>query len=45
MWNLNYDTNEHVSKGETDSQTQRIDLWLRRGQGEMDWELGRADPN
>ena len=30
MWNLKYDTNEHIYKTETDSQTQRTDLWLPR---------------
>ena len=29
--NLKYDTNEPVHKTETDSQTQRIDLWLPKG--------------
>ena len=28
MWNLKYDTNEFIYKTETDSQTQRTDLWL-----------------
>ena len=32
MWNLKYDTNEYIF--ETDSQTQRTDLWLPRGRGE-----------
>ena len=43
MWNLKYDTNELIYKTETDSQTQRTDLWLprRRGDGgRMDWEFG-----
>ena len=44
MWNLKYDTNEHIYA--TDSHTQRIDLWLPRGSGR--WEenvrrLGLAD--
>ena len=40
MRNLKYDTNELIY--ETDSQTQRIDLWLPRwgGGGGKDWELG-----
>ena len=38
MWNLKYDTNELIYKTETDSQTQRTDLWLPRGG--MDWEFG-----
>ena len=29
--NLKYDTNEHIYKPETDSQTQKTDLWLPRG--------------
>ena len=31
MWNLKYDINEPIYKTETDSQTQRTDLWLPRG--------------
>ena len=34
MWNLKYDTNEQIYKIETDSQTERTDLWLPRGRGE-----------
>ena len=30
MWNLKYNTNEHTSKAETDSQMYRTDLWLPR---------------
>ena len=30
MWNLNYDTKEHIYKTETDSQTQGTNLWLPR---------------
>ena len=33
MYNLKYDTNELTYKRETDSQTQRTDLWLPRGRG------------
>ena len=33
MWNLKYDTNELIYETETDSQTQRTDLWLPRGRG------------
>ena len=33
MWNLKYGTNEPIYKTETDSQTQRTDLWLVRGGG------------
>ena len=43
MWNLKYDTNEHIYETETDSQTQRTDLWLPRGRtsgGRKDWEFG-----
>ena len=28
MWKLKYGTNEPIYRTETDSQTQRIDLWL-----------------
>ena len=31
MWNPKYDTNEPIYETETDSQTQRTDLWLPRG--------------
>ena len=31
MWNLKYDTNEFIYETETDSQTQRTDLWLQEG--------------
>ena len=43
MWNLKYNTNEHIYETETDSQTQRTDLWLPRGMrggGGMDWKFG-----
>ena len=48
MWNLNYDTNEAIYNTETDSQTQRADLWLprRRREGEGptgSLELGDAN--
>ena len=33
MWNLKYDTDEPVFETETDSQTQRADMWLSRGRG------------
>ena len=33
MWNLKYDTNELIYERETDSQTQRTDLWLPRARG------------
>ena len=32
-WNLKYGTNEPIYKTETDSETQRSDLWLLRGRG------------
>ena len=28
LWNLKYDTNEHIYETEIDSQIQRTDLWL-----------------
>ena len=31
MWNIKYSTNEPMSKTETDSQTERTDLWVTRG--------------
>ena len=42
-WNLKYDTNELIYKTETDSQTQRTDLWLPvwgggGGGGGMEWD-------
>ena len=43
MWNLKYDTSEHIYKTETDSQELRTDLQLPRGKeggGGMDWEFG-----
>ena len=47
MWNLKYDSNELIYKTETDSQTQRTDLWLPRGRGREGWtgRLGLADAN
>ena len=33
MWNLKYDTNELIYKTETDSQTQKTNLWLPKGKG------------
>ena len=33
MWNLKYDTNERIYKTETDSQTQKTNLWLPKGKG------------
>ena len=34
MGNLRYGTNEPIYKTETDSQTQRTDLWVPRGRRE-----------
>ena len=45
MWNLKYDTNEHIYEIETDSQTQKTDLWLPRGKwgwGSMGSEFGTS---
>ena len=33
MQNLKYNTNGHIYERETDSQTQRTDLWLPTGMG------------
>ena len=48
MWNLKYDTNDLIYETETDSQTQRTDMWLPRGRelGEG-WigSLGLAEAN
>ena len=33
MWNLKYGTNEPIYNSETDSWTQRSDLWLPKGRG------------
>ena len=48
MWNLKYDTNELIYKAETDSQTQKTELWLPMGQGEGEgWNgsLGLVNAN
>ena len=43
MWNLKSSTNELIYKTETDSQTQKINLWLpKRKDGERD-KLGVWD--
>lgn len=34
VWNLKYDTNAPTDQTETDSKTERTDLWLPRGVGE-----------
>ena len=36
MWNLKYDTNELIYKTETDSQTQKTNVWLPKGKGMRD---------
>ena len=33
MWNLKYDRNELIYEAETDSQTQKTNLWLPKGEG------------
>ena len=39
MWNLKYDTNERIYETQTDSQTERTDLWLPRGrEGPGGWD-------
>ena len=35
MWNLKNITNELIYKTETDSQTQKTNLWLPKGKGGM----------
>ena len=45
MWNLKYGTNKPIYKAETDSETQRTDLWLPWGRemgGGMDWKVGMS---
>ena len=37
MWNLKYGTDDHIYETETDSQTQRTDLWLLKGRG-REWD-------
>ena len=39
IWNLKYYTNELTFQTETDSQTERTDLWLPRRRGGMNWEF------
>ena len=46
MWNLTYDTNEHIYQAKTDLQTKRTGWWFPRGRrdrGAKDWEFGLAD--
>ena len=43
MWNLKNSTNELIYKSETDSQTQKTNLWLPKGKGAgggIEWEFG-----
>ena len=35
MWILKHDTNELIHKIETASQTQKTNLWLPKGKGEL----------
>ena len=44
MWNLDYDTNELIYETETDSQTQKTNLWLPKGKGGNKFrDLGLTD--
>ena len=45
MWNLKYGTNKPIYETETNSQTQRTDLWLPRGQVWMIGNLRLVDAN
>ena len=48
MWKLKYGTNKPIYKTETDSWTERTDLWLPRGRGEEEgWtgSLASVDAN
>ena len=45
MWNLKYGTNESICRTETDSQTQKTNLWLPRGRREGVDGLGLVDTN
>ena len=42
MWNLK-NTNESIYKTETDSQTQKTNLWLPKGKGSREDKLGVWD--
>ena len=39
MWNLKNNTNESMRKTETDSQTQKVNLWLPNGTGKMERQI------
>ena len=41
MWRLKYETNEPIYEMQTDSQTQRTDLWLPRGRRSGEGWSGR----
>ena len=43
MWNLKYDTNEHIYGTETNSQTYRIDLRFPRGRGVGEGRTGSLE--
>ena len=43
MWDVKYDTNKLIYETETDSQIQRIDLWLPRSRAWMRDGLGALD--
>ena len=43
MWNLKNDTNELIYKRETDSQTQKTNIWLPKGRGGGRDKLGGWD--
>ena len=32
IWNLKYNTNQHIYETKTDTQIERTDLWLPRGE-------------
>ena len=40
MWNLKYDTHELIQETETDSQTERTNLWLLSGEESVRDRLG-----
>ena len=45
MWNLKNSTNELTYKTETNSQTQKTNLWLPKGKGQggINYKFGVAD--
>ena len=40
MWILKYEKNELIYRTETDSQTQKTNLWLSKGKGDWEHKLG-----